>query len=226
MTIRLQIRDAIPRDEIDSLETLKRIREEAKQQGLPVHPSYGNWPIPTGAKLLTIANDGFPDWAFSGKPIKRIIHVSDLLAPDEPEGHPAAPILREIAEVAEWHPRPWEEFKRWPKINLDRGWIECSDMETLLLCVGCGDTVRRKPRTVTRVLDGETWELPKPETEAPEEGTKVYVVLSIDDDGYCSLTWANNTYCNRLLSDGFIHLYPENVTKWAEFFRAAAKGGE
>ena len=80
--------------------------------------------------------------------------------------HPNAHILAQLAEIAKTDPEPWKRLE----VQTGNNWVKCSDFVPLLTY----DVVFRiKPSTVK--LGG--MELERPLREAPEVGTKVWLMF-------------------------------------------------
>ena len=71
-----------------------------------------------------------------------------------------------------------------------------------------------KPKAATLNINGH--EVPLPEREAPQEGTKYFFPLFQREGGVYSYTWSDDAYDNQLLSAGMVHLTEEAARKHAE----------
>ena len=80
--------------------------------------------------------------------------------------HPNAHILAQLAEIAKTDPRPWERLE----VQIGDRWVKCGDCAPLLLP---NVVFRIKPTTVN--VDGV--ELEGPIREAPEKGTKLWLLF-------------------------------------------------
>ena len=80
--------------------------------------------------------------------------------------HPNAHILAQLAEIAKTDPEPWKRLE----VQIGNNWVKCNDCAPLL----AHDVVFRiKPATVN--IGGV--ELEGPLREAPEDGTKVWLLF-------------------------------------------------
>ena len=84
--------------------------------------------------------------------------------------HPNAHILAQLAEIARTDPEPWKRLERYGSA----GWITCNDHTPVLYL---GAILRIKPATVN--IGGV--ELEGPLREAPEDGTKLWLLFDHTD---------------------------------------------
>ncbi len=70
-----------------------------------------------------------------------------------------------------------------------------------------------KPKTITIVAGGKTYELPEPMRVAPEVGAKYYLfwTLSVDEG-----VWRNADYDQKWLSLGLLHATPGAAQQWVD----------
>lgn len=93
--------------------------------------------------------------------------------------HPNAHILAQLAEIAKTNPEPW---KRLEVQDVYGNWFECGPHITLLHPYA---TFRIKPTTVN--IGG--MELEGPLCEAPEDGTKLWLLFDPTPTSYAPLTF-------------------------------------
>ena len=84
--------------------------------------------------------------------------------------HPNAHILAQLAEIAKTDPEPWKRLE----VQVSNGWLQCNDLTTLL---NPNAVFRIKPTTVN--IGGV--ELEGPLCEAPEDGTKLWLLFDHTD---------------------------------------------
>ena len=84
--------------------------------------------------------------------------------------HPNAHILAQLAEIAKTDPEPWKRLE----VQIGDRWVKCSDCAPLLLH---NVVFRIKPSTVN--VGGV--ELEGPIREAPEDGTKLWLLFDHTD---------------------------------------------
>ena len=84
--------------------------------------------------------------------------------------HPNAHILAQLAEIAKTDPEPWKRLE----VQIGDRWVKCSDCAPLLLH---NVVFRIKPTTVN--IGGV--ELEGPLREAPEDGTKLWLLFDHTD---------------------------------------------
>ena len=96
-----------------------------------------------------------------------------------PRQHPNAHILAQLAEIAKTNDKPW---KRLETKDVNGDWVDCNFYVSLL----CPEAVFRiKPATVK--LGGV--ELEGPLREAPEDGTKLWLLFDPTPTSYAPLTF-------------------------------------
>ena len=93
--------------------------------------------------------------------------------------HPNADILAQLAEIAKTDPEPW---KRLEIKNTAGDWVDCGAYTTLLHPEA---VFRIKPTTVN--IGGV--ELEGPLREAPEDGTKLWLLFDPTPTSYAPLTF-------------------------------------
>lgn len=84
--------------------------------------------------------------------------------------HPNADILAKLAEIAKTDPEPWKRLE----VQVDNGWLNCNEFTTPL---NPNVAFRIKPTTVNI---GDV-ELEGPLREAPEDGTKLWLLFDHTD---------------------------------------------
>ena len=68
-----------------------------------------------------------------------------------------------------------------------------------------------KPKTITIVANGKTYELPEPMRVAPELDKTYYLQLTIETASY---SWKNDETDKQWLSDGICHATREAAQQW------------
>lgn len=87
-----------------------------------------------------------------------------------PQPHPNAHIFAKLAEIAKTNNKPWKRLQ----LKLDENWVDCTEYTALL----CPEAVFRvKPTTMN--IGGV--ELEGPLREAPEDGTKLWLLFDHTD---------------------------------------------
>ena len=92
--------------------------------------------------------------------------------------HPNAQILAQLAEIAKTDPEPWKRLE----VRVGNGWLECHEFTTPL---NPNVVFRIKPTTVN--IGG--MELERPLREAPEDGTKLWLLFDPTPTSYAPLTF-------------------------------------
>ena len=70
-----------------------------------------------------------------------------------------------------------------------------------------------KPKTITIVANGKTYELPEPMRVAPELDKTYYLQLTIETASY---SWKNDETDKQWLSDGIVHATREAAQAWVD----------
>ena len=131
-----------------------------------------------------------------------------------PRSHPNAYILAQLAEIAKTDPEPWKRLE----VQTGNNWVKCSDCVPLLTY----DVVFRiKPSTVK--LGG--MELERPLREAPEVGTKVWLMFdhSPTPDEPASFS-AQVPRCIKWLKEGRLFASKEARDKYQDALVKLANG--
>ena len=92
--------------------------------------------------------------------------------------HPNAHILAQLAEIAKTDPEPWKRLE----VQVGNGWLNCNEFTTPL---NPNVAFRIKPATVN--IGGV--ELEGPLREAPEDGTKLWLLFDPTPTSYAPLTF-------------------------------------
>ena len=92
--------------------------------------------------------------------------------------HPNAQILAQLAEIAKTDPEPWKRLQ----VETDVGWVACTYYDSLF---HPKVVFRIKPATVN--IGGV--ELEGPLREAPEDGTKLWLLFDPTPTSYAPLTF-------------------------------------
>ena len=92
--------------------------------------------------------------------------------------HPNADILAKLAEIAKADPEPWKRLE----VQVGNGWLNCNEFTTPL---NPNVVFRIKPATVN--IGGV--ELEGPLREAPEDGTKLWLLFDPTPTSYAPLTF-------------------------------------
>ena len=92
--------------------------------------------------------------------------------------HPNAHILAQLAEIAKTDPEPWKRLE----VQAGNGWLNCNEFTTPL---NPNVVFRIKPATVN--IGGV--ELEGPLREAPEDGTKLWLLFDPTPTSYAPLTF-------------------------------------
>ena len=92
--------------------------------------------------------------------------------------HPNAHILAQLAEIAKTDPEPWKRME----VQVDNAWLNCNEFTTPL---NPNVAFRIKPATVK--LGGV--DLEGPLREAPEDGTKLWLLFDPTPMSYAPLTF-------------------------------------
>ena len=92
--------------------------------------------------------------------------------------HPNAHILAQLAEIAKTDPEPWKRLQ----VETDVGWVSCTYYDSLF---HPKVVFRIKPTTVN--IGGV--ELEGPIKEAPEDGTKLWLLFDPTPTSYAPLTF-------------------------------------
>lgn len=104
----------------------------------------------------------------------------------------------------------WAEGKEIQVANQDKeNWRDVSENE---LYFRTDFRYRIKPETI--LVNGI--EVPKPETEAPEEGEDYYTPQPCNFDFFTRATWWGTEYDVMRLNRGLVHLLKENAIKHGE----------
>lgn len=202
--------DYILREDIPDEGTHNLIREAATDMGynVGVCGQYGN-----GGRLwnaLRIANDNRLEWCSESICEGSRLHPSDILGDEKPQGHPAADLLAEIAEVARTHPEPWREFEWWNAIR--ERWVCEKSFGGLIHSIREGCDIRRKPRTIT--INGH--EVLEPVREPLERGDIYAFPCTGINSGFMETTWTESQHDYDRLDAGLIHLTRAAAVKHAE----------
>ena len=92
--------------------------------------------------------------------------------------HPNAHILARLAEIAKTDPEPWKRLE----VRVGNDWLDCNEFTTPL---NPNVVFRIKPATVN--IGGV--ELEGPLREAPEDGTKLWLLFDPTPTSYAPLTF-------------------------------------
>ena len=92
--------------------------------------------------------------------------------------HPNAHILAQLAEIAKTDPEPWKRME----VRVGNDWLDCNEFTTPL---NPNVVFRIKPTTVH--IGGV--ELEGPLREAPEDGTKLWLLFDPTPTSYAPLTF-------------------------------------
>ena len=92
--------------------------------------------------------------------------------------HPNAHILAQLAEIAKTDPEPWKRME----VRVGNDWLDCNEFTTPL---NPNVVFRIKPATVN--IGGV--ELEGPLREAPENGTKLWLLFDPTPTSYAPLTF-------------------------------------
>ena len=92
--------------------------------------------------------------------------------------HPNAHILAQLAEIAKTDPEPWKRME----VRVGNDWLDCNEFTTPL---NPNVVFRIKPATVN--IGGV--ELEGPLREAPEDGTKLWLLFDPTPTSYAPLTF-------------------------------------
>ena len=83
------------------------------------------------------------------------------------------------------------------------GWHECGSDSVIFYPTRDWHLVQPKPKTITIVANGKTYELPEPMRVAPEVGTKYFAidnneVMELDEwcNDRCDIAWLKDTRCH------------------------------
>jgi hypothetical protein len=135
-------------------------------------------------------------------------------------GHKHADKMRMYAEDAAKHEKPWELWEYsffnglgWQSMGKHPVWA-------------CNTNYRRKPETVTLVVNGREFCLPKWETKAHEEGQEYYSMSGCMEKGYDHFVWNNDCFDKTLLQNKLVQLSEEHVIEWVKLWKFMTGGGE
>ena len=93
------------------------------------------------------------------------------------------------------------------------GWHECGADSVIFYPTRDWRLVPPKPKTITIVANGKTYELPEPMRVAPELDKTYYLQLTIETASY---SWKNDETDKQWLSDGIVHATREAAQAWVD----------
>jgi hypothetical protein len=93
-------------------------------------------------------------------------------------------------------------------------------------CRTCPDTFVDSHPTIRITVNGRDFDLPRPETEAPRDGTKYWAVAPMEPRGIEVSIWLDEAYDNNRLKYQAIHLTEARAQAWADFWKELHKTAE
>ena len=128
--------------------------------------------------------------------------------------HPNAQILAQLAEIAKTNPEPWKRLE----VQVGNDWLDCNEFTTPL---NPNVVFRIKPATVN--IGGV--ELEGPLREAPEDGTKLWLLFDPTPTSYAPLTFFQSPPEHiRWLSEGRLFASKEARDKYQDALVKLANG--
>ena len=128
--------------------------------------------------------------------------------------HPNAQILAQLAEIAKTDPEPWKRME----VRVGNDWLDCNEFTTPL---NPNVVFRIKPATVN--IGGV--ELEGPLREAPEDGTKLWLLFDPTPMSYAPLTFFQSPPEHiRWLNEGRLFATKEARDKYQNALVKLARG--
>ena len=128
--------------------------------------------------------------------------------------HPNAHILAQLAEIAKTDPEPWKRME----VRAGNDWLDCNEFTTPL---NPNVVFRIKPATVN--IGGV--ELEGPLREAPENGTKLWLLFDPTPTSYAPLTFFQSPFEHiRWLSERRLFASKEARDKYQDALVKLANG--
>jgi hypothetical protein len=87
----------------------------------------------------------------------------------------------------------------------------------------CPETFADPHPTIRITVNGRAFDLPRPETKAPRDGTKYWAVAPMEPRGIEVSIWLDEVYDNNRLKYQAIHLTEDHAQAWADFWKKIHK---
>jgi hypothetical protein len=90
----------------------------------------------------------------------------------------------------------------------------------------CPDTFQDSHPTIRITVNGKNFDLPRPETEAPECGTRVYIFAPEIPRGYFEIDWYPDEMNTYRIAAGVAHFEENRAQAWADWWKELHKTAE
>jgi hypothetical protein len=87
----------------------------------------------------------------------------------------------------------------------------------------CPDTFQDSHPTIRITVNGKDYDLPKPETEAPDDGALYWAIDPLTENGIEKDTWRGHMDDKYRLSNMAVHFTEDRAQAWADFWKEIYK---